>query len=68
MYFSGSLMTFRARDFYFEGPLKYYISVFTLTLKNLMYFSEPTKRPLRQELVYFSGSGWCSLADQASVL
>ena len=41
MYFSGSLMTFRARYFYFVDPLKY-ISFFSLTLQNLVYFSGPT--------------------------
>ena len=38
MYFSGPLMAFRARGFYFVDPLKY-ISFFSLTLKNLMCFS-----------------------------
>ena len=38
MYFSGPLMAFRARDFYFVDPLKY-ISFFSLTLQNLVYFS-----------------------------
>ena len=63
MYFSGSLMTFRARIFMFSDPLKY-TSFFSLTLQNLVYFSGPKFGKIKyisffsltlQNLVYFSG-------------
>ena len=38
-------MAFRARSFYFVDPLKY-ISFFSFTLKNLMYFSGLKKRKI----------------------
>merc|ERR1711940_493992 len=57
------IFSFRKRDFYFVGPLKY-ISFFSLTLKNLMYFSGPKFGKIKyisffsltlKNLMYFSG-------------